>query len=137
MKITQISRRLLPALTFACAMGAAPFAMAQTAAAPAGAMAPAAAPMAAPAATPMAAPAAPMAAPMAAPASAAKLTKAEKFKTEAAAQASCPGDTVVWSTMTKSKVLHASGSKYFGKTKHGAFVCEKTAQAAGYHLAKN
>ena len=130
MKITQISRRLLPALTFACAMGVAPLAMAQTAAAPAGTMAPMAAP-AAPAAT-----MAPMAAPAAKPV-AAKLTKADKFKTEAAAQASCPADTVVWSTMTKSKVLHASGSKYFGKTKHGVFVCEKPAEAAGYHLAKN
>ncbi|MDD2794547.1 hypothetical protein [Acidocella sp.] len=127
MKVIQISRRLLPALTFACAMGVAPLAMAQTAAAPAGTMAPMAAP---------AAPAAAMA-PVAAKPVAAKLTKAEMFKTEAAAQASCPGDTVVWSTMTKSKVLHASSSKYFGKTKHGAFVCEKTAEAAGYHLAKN
>jgi hypothetical protein len=127
MKITQISRRLLPALTFACAMGMAPLAMAQTAAAPAGTMAP------------MAAPAGTMA-PMAAPAGkrvTGKLTKADKFKTEAAAQASCPGDTVVWSSMTKSKVLHAAGSKYFGKTKHGVFVCEKTAKAAGYHMAKN
>ncbi|NNM58077.1 hypothetical protein [Acidocella sp.] len=127
MKVIQISRRLLPALTFACAMGVAPLAMAQTAAAPAGTMAPMAAP---------AAPAAAMA-PVAAKPVAAKLTKAEKFKTEAAAQASCPGDTVVWSTMTKSKVLHTSRSRYFGKTKHGVFVCEKTAEAAGYHLAKN
>lgn len=124
MKITQLSRRLLPALTFACAMGVAPLAMAQTAAAPAGTMAP------------MAASAGTMAASAAKPV-AGKLTKAEKFKTEAAAQASCPADTVVWSSMTKSKVLHTSHSKYFGKTKHGVFVCEKTAQAAGYHLAKN
>ena len=126
MKVIQISRRLLPALTFACAMGVAPLAMAQTAAAPAGTMAP----MAAPAAATMA----PVAA---AKPVAGKLTKAEKFKTEAAARASCPGDTVVWSSMTKSKVLHTSRSKYFGKTKHGVFVCEKTAEAAGYHLAKN
>ena len=42
MKVTQITRRLLPALTFACAMGVAPLAMAQTAAAPDGTMAPAA-----------------------------------------------------------------------------------------------
>ena len=130
MKITQVSRRLLPALTFVCAMGMAPLAMAQSAAAPA-APAGTMAPMATPAAT-----MAPMAAPAAKPV-AAKLTKADKFKTEAAAQASCPADTVVWSSMTKSKVLHASGSKYFGKTKHGVFVCEKTAEAAGYHLAKN
>src|SRR5271163_85142 len=99
MKITQISR-LLPALTFACAMGVAPLAMAQTASN--GTMAP----------MNMAAPAAPAA--HAKPA-AAKLPKADMFKTVAAASAHCPGGTVVW---TARKTFHVASSKYYGKTKH-------------------
>jgi hypothetical protein len=65
------------------------------------------------------------------------LAAGEKFSSVATAQAHCPGDTVVWSTMSKSKTFHTSSSKYFGKTKHGAYVCEKTATAAGFHAAKN
>ncbi len=65
------------------------------------------------------------------------LTKAEEFKTEAEATTGCPGDTVVWATMGKSKAYHLSSSKLYGKTKHGAYVCKATAMAAGYHQAKN
>ncbi|WP_297442951.1 hypothetical protein [Acidocella sp.] len=79
---------------------------------------------------------------MSAPAAAAKsaigkLAAGQEFKTEAAAAAHCPGDQVVWSALTKSKSFHTSHSKYFGKTKHGAYVCEKDALAAGFHKAKN
>jgi hypothetical protein len=31
---------------------------------------------------------------------------------------------------------HASGDKYYGQTKRGAYVCQSAAQNAGYHLAK-
>lgn len=61
----------------------------------------------------------------------------EKFSTAAAAAKHCPGDIVVWSTFSKSKAFHLSTSKLFGKTKHGAYVCEKDAVAAGYHASKN
>lgn len=124
MKVTQISRRLLPALTFACAMGMAPLAIAQTAApvatmAPTSSMAPAAKPATVKAAT------------------AAKLPKTDEFKTLAEATAHCPSDTVVWSSLTKSKAYHLSGSKLFGKTKHGAYVCKGDADSFGFHAAKN
>ena len=150
MKVTQITRRLLPALTFACAMGVAPLAMAQTAAAPDGTMAPAATTT-----TTTAAPAATTTSTTTAPATttttstpavtsttktsvaAVKLTKADEFTTVAAAQDSCPGATVVWTSLSKSKIYHLSTSKLYGKTKHGAYVCETVATAAGYHASKN
>jgi hypothetical protein len=58
-----------------------------------------------------------------------------RYKTEAEAKQACAGDTVVWAN-TSSKVLHASGDKYYGHTKRGAYVCQSVAQNAGYHLAK-
>jgi hypothetical protein len=123
MKITQISRHLVSALTFACAMGIAPLAAAQTMAAPSGTMAP------------MAAPASTMA-PIA-KSSGSKLAKADEFKTVALATAHCPGDTVVWSTLSKSKTYHLADSKYYGKTKHGAYVCKGDAVSSGFHALKS
>ncbi|MDE8348155.1 MAG: hypothetical protein POG74_01540 [Acidocella sp.] len=109
--------------------------------------------MSAPTSAPMAAPAASTAAPAAAATTSAmkptktKKTKAEntaattkttvgRFKTEAEAKASCPMDSVVWAS-SKSKAYHVSTSKLYGKTKSGAYECQKTADAAGYHAAKN
>jgi hypothetical protein len=65
-----------------------------------------------------------------------KLPASDKFTTVAAATAHCPGDTVVWSSFSKSQVYHLAASKYYGKTKHGAYVCEKDADAFGYHASK-
>jgi len=78
-----------------------------------------------------------MAVPMLAFASGVKFPNGEKFPTAAAAAAHCPGDVVVWSTFTKSKAFHLAASRYYGKTKHGAYVCEKDALAAGFHAAKS
>jgi hypothetical protein len=64
------------------------------------------------------------------------VTTKDRFNTLAAAQATCPTDTVVWSSFTSTHSFHMSTSKYFGKTKHGAYVCEQTALAAGYHQSK-
>lgn len=65
-----------------------------------------------------------------------KVPADQKFKTVAAAAAHCPGDTVVWSSFSSSHVYHLAASKYYGKTKHGAYVCQKDAQADGYHASK-
>jgi hypothetical protein len=132
MKITQISRRMLSALTFACAMGMAPLAIAQTMtpAAPTGAMAPMSS-MAPVAKT------ATLKAATKKTTNAAKLPKADEFKTVAEATAHCPSDTVVWSSLSKSKAYHLSSSKLFGKTKHGAYVCKGDADSFGFHAAKN
>jgi hypothetical protein len=70
-------------------------------------------------------------------AKAGKLPRADAFKNLAAAQAHCPGDVVVWSTLTKSKSFHLAGSRYYGKTKHGAYVCKADALEYGFHQAKS
>jgi hypothetical protein len=91
-----------------------------------------------PASTPPAQPAAkPAAAPApekpAAPAAAA--TAAGQFTAEAQAKASCPSDVVVWVNL-KSKIYHYSGTKNYGSTKEGAYMCQKTAIAQGMRASK-
>jgi hypothetical protein len=66
-----------------------------------------------------------------------KLPANAQFSTVALAQAHCPGDTIAWSSMSKSKSYHLSKSRYFGKTKHGAYACKKDLAAAGFHAAKS
>jgi hypothetical protein len=68
---------------------------------------------------------------------AAKLPKTEEFTTLAAANAHCPGSEVVWSSLGKGRSFHTSGSRYYGKTKHGAYVCKSDALTAGFHQAKS
>ena len=58
-----------------------------------------------------------------------------QFATEAKAKASCPAESVVWANL-RSKVYHASSSKSYGKTKRGAYMCEKEATSAGFHAPK-
>jgi hypothetical protein len=91
-----------------------------------------------------AAPAAPKSAPRqatraAAPAPAGKPTRTttpipsegNQFPTEAQAKDRCPRDTVVWANLS-GKVYHFSGYKDYGKTKNGAYMCEKDATRQGY-----
>jgi hypothetical protein len=116
----------------------------QTAAPAAPAPAPTAAP-AAPAPAPTAAPAAPAPTPTAAapptrpvpaPTSAARSVGANQFSTEAQAKARCPSDTVVWVNLN-SKIYHFSGTKSYGTTKNGAYMCEKETAGEGMRAAKN
>jgi hypothetical protein len=58
-----------------------------------------------------------------------------RFKTEAAAKAHCPDDTVVWATLTRARLYHLSGDRYYGKSRRGAYMCQKDADAAGMRLA--
>ncbi len=62
--------------------------------------------------------------------------KAGQFASETDAKASCPGDTVVW-VNTGTKVYHHAGAATYGKTKRGAYMCEKDTAAAGFRAAKN
>ncbi len=115
-----------------CHGGAAP---AQTTTAPAASPAPAPAPTAAPAApSPKPAAAAPPSRP--APSVPANPVGANEFSTEVQAKAHCPSDTVVWVNL-HSKVYHFSGTKSYGNTKHGAYMCERDTAAAGMRAAKN
>lgn len=66
----------------------------------------------------------------------AKSSDMQTYKTEADAKAGCSGDTVVWHARG-SKVFHTSGSRYYGKTKHGSFVCENAATAHGLRASKS
>ena len=59
-----------------------------------------------------------------------------EFSTEAQAKARCPSDTVVWVNL-KSKIYHFSGTKDYGNTKHGAYMCERDTSEAGMRAAKN
>ena len=60
------------------------------------------------------------------------------FKSEKAAQKHCPTDEVVWGNSASTVgAFHIKGSKYYGTTQHGAFVCRKEAENGGWHEAKN
>jgi len=128
---------------------------AQPTAAPAAPAAPPPAPTAAPAAppAPTAAPAAPTPPrttaarpsrpvppppPTAGPAPSvpAKPAAANEFSTESQAKARCPTDTVVWVNLS-SKIYHFSGTRYYGNTENGAYMCELDSVAAGGRAAKN
>jgi hypothetical protein len=60
---------------------------------------------------------------------------AGQFASESAARAHCPGDTIVWANLSGSKAYHLSGNKYYGKTKRGAYMCQKEADRTGFHPA--
>jgi hypothetical protein len=96
----------------------------------------AAAPTTPPAASPPARQ--PSAAPPAgrAPATATAPTAAGQFSTEGQARARCPSDTVV-SVNTVSSIYHFAGGRNYGKTKSGAYMCERDATASGARAAKN
>jgi len=57
------------------------------------------------------------------------------YKTEADAKSHCATDQVVWGN-SSSHVLHDPGTKYYGKTTHGGYVCKGMAVNAGYHEPK-
>lgn len=43
-------------------------------------------------------------------------------------------DEIVWGNTTK-KTYHEKGDPYYGRTKHGQYMCKAAAEAAGYHIA--
>ena len=61
--------------------------------------------------------------------------KSNRFADEATAKAHCSSDTVVWLN-TSSKVYHLAGTSAYGKTKKGAYMCQKDADQGGFHVAK-
>ncbi len=68
---------------------------------------------------------------------ASRLSRSLEFSNLAAAAAHCPNDVVVWTTLSRSHSFHLSGSRYYGRTRHGAYVCKGDALAAGFHQAKS
>jgi hypothetical protein len=58
------------------------------------------------------------------------------FDAESAAQAHCPRDVVVWLNIP-SGIYHYKGERWYGRTKHGAYACEKEAIKAGDRASEN
>jgi hypothetical protein len=76
-------------------------------------------------------------APSAGPTTAPSTTAATgQFSTESAAKSHCPSDNVVWAN-TQSKIYHYSGTKDYGKTKQGAYMCQQESDRSGFRAAKN
>jgi hypothetical protein len=78
-------------------------------------------------------------APASAPASnagAPSTPRADEYTTELAARARCPSDTVVW-VNTPTRVYHYSGTRYYGHTRRGAYMCEADARAVGYRATRS
>jgi hypothetical protein len=67
---------------------------------------------------------------------AADQSQLSQFTTEDAAQKHCPADTVVWLN-ARSGIYHLKGERWYGRTKHGAYVCKKEADAAGDRETEN
>lgn len=61
-------------------------------------------------------------------------TGGAQFTSEVQARAHCPSDTVVWVNLG-SGVYHFSGARDYGRTKRGAYMCER--DTAGFRAAKN
>ena len=61
--------------------------------------------------------------------------EAGQFADEGSAKARCPSDTVVWVNLP-SKVYHFAGTKSYGTTKRGAYMCEKDAIASEDRASK-
>ena len=61
---------------------------------------------------------------------------AGQFATEGEARSHCPGDTVVWANLD-SRIYHFYGTRDYGNTKKGAYMCERDTASAGFRAAKN
>jgi len=58
------------------------------------------------------------------------------FTSEQEAQQHCPADTVVWLNLPTG-IYHLKGERWYGRTKNGAYVCEKEADQAGDRVTRN
>lgn len=67
---------------------------------------------------------------------AAAQTGAHQYASEGQAKSRCPSDTVVWANLD-SKIYHFSGTKDYGTTKDGAYMCEKDAKSESFRAAQN
>ncbi|SDR30184.1 hypothetical protein SAMN05444161_2682 [Rhizobiales bacterium GAS191] len=63
-------------------------------------------------------------------------TSAGEFSTATQAKAHCPSDTVVW-VNTKSHIYHFAGTRGYGSTKQGAYMCQAEAKSAGDRAGPN
>ena len=62
--------------------------------------------------------------------------QAATFATEQLAQQHCPRDIVVWLNLPTG-IYHFKGQRWYGRTKNGAFVCQREADNAGDRATRN
>ncbi len=60
----------------------------------------------------------------------------DHFPTESKAQQHCPSDIVVWLNLP-SMIWHSKGTRWYGVTKSGAYVCRAEAAAEGARGSRN
>lgn len=70
-------------------------------------------------------------------AAAAEAREVKEFDMEAAAQKHCPKDAVVWSNVRGGGIFHVKGSKLYGRTTDGGYLCRKEAEEAGWKEYEN
>lgn len=58
------------------------------------------------------------------------------YTSEDQAQAHCPHDSIVWLNLP-TRVYHFQGQRWYGRTKNGAYVCKREADAAGARSSLN
>lgn len=58
------------------------------------------------------------------------------FSSEISAQNHCPNDEVVWLNLPTG-IWHIKGARWYGVTKHGAYVCKQEAALAGDRQSLN
>lgn len=58
------------------------------------------------------------------------------FLTQEQAQQHCPADVVVWLNLP-SGIYHYQGERWYGRTKHGVYVCKEEADEAGDRATRN
>lgn len=58
------------------------------------------------------------------------------FAVETEAQKHCPSDVVAW-VNTPTRIYHLKGMRWYGNTNHGAYVCKKEGDQAGYRVTRN
>ena len=92
------------------------------------------APASPPTTTTPAAPSVPTTAPSA-PAATAPPIRPNQYKTEADAKGRCPSDKVVWVDLD-SKVYYFPGNAVYGKTRTGAYMCERDSVAEGIRASR-
>jgi hypothetical protein len=46
----------------------------------------------------------------------------------------CPGDVIVWAN-SWTRVYHLWGSRWYGRTRRGQYMCRMRAEASGYHAS--
>lgn len=59
----------------------------------------------------------------------------DQYASELLARVHCPASPLVWAN-TGSRAYHASGTPYYGRTRHGAYMCRQDADRDGFHGVK-